>query len=557
MRTYRGRSVFEGIVIGRLRIYQKERQARRREIEDADAEVERYRSAGTKALEQLEGLYEKALRKVGETDAAIFEAHRMLMADESYHESVEGMVRDSRVNAEYAVACTGEKYARMFEAMEDEAMRARAEDVRDVSQRIIRILRGTEAREPGEESQASAAGEEGVIVVAGELTPSEMMQINKDRVLAVVTAQGSLYSHSAILARTMEIPALVGTAVSLEEDLDGKLGIVDGEKGVLYADPDEAFLAEMAARRDKALEQSRLLQEWRGKETVTLDGRRVLLCANIGGTRELAAALQSGADGIGLFRSEFIYLERDGFPTEEEQLEIYKTVAEAMKGRRVVIRTLDIGADKQCGYFGLEKEENPALGCRAIRICLRRPEIFKTQLRALFRASVSGNIAIMYPMITGVGEVRRIQEIVGEVKEELAARGIPYGEPEQGIMVETPAAVMMSRELAEAVDFFSIGTNDLTQYTLALDRQNAKLEEFYDPRHPAILKMIRMVVENAHRAGIRAGICGELGADSELTGEFLAMGVDELSVPPGSILPLRKIVSETDVGKLLSGEPRR
>lgn len=540
MQIYRGKSVFGGIAIGRIQVFQKGRQqVRRTKIQDAAAEMERYHTARKTAMEQLGQLYEKALKEVGEANAAIFEVHRMMLEDIDYNESVENIVRSSQVNAEYAVASTGDNFSQMFAAMEDDYMRARAADVKDISERVIRILQGG--------ADTAADSEEPAIVLAEDLAPSETVQMNKDKVLAFVTVLGSLNSHTAILARTMGIPALVGTEISLDRSLDGKPGIVDGFSGMLYVEPEEDLLERMSARREEELEKKRLLQELKGKESITLDGRRVMLYANIGNMKDLAAVLQNDAGGIGLFRSEFIYLERDSFPTEEEQFRIYKTVAETMAGKRVIIRTLDIGADKQCGYFGMEKEENPALGCRAIRICLKRPEIFKTQLRALFRASVYGKLAIMYPMITGVGEVRRIRAIVEEVKAELSAQGIEYGQTEQGIMIETPAAVMMSEELAREVDFFSIGTNDLTQYTLAIDRQNAKLEEFYDPHHPAVLKMIETVVKNAHKAGIWAGICGELGADRELTRDFLAMGVDELSVSPGSILPIRKIVLETDV----------
>lgn len=540
MHTYSGKSVFGGIAIGRIQVYKKgQQQVRRTKIEDVEAELERYFRAKETAIAQLGQLYEKALKEVGEANAAIFEVHQMMLEDGDYNESVENIVKSSAVNAEYAVASTGDNFAQMFAAMDDEYMKARAADVKDISERVIRILQG--------EEDVTADSQEPVIIVAEDLAPSETVQMNKDKVLSFVTVQGSLNSHTAILARTMGIPALVGTALPADESVDGKLGIVDGFAGVIYVEPDDVLLEKMSARREEELEKKRLLQELKGKENITLDGRRVMLYANIGNIKDLATVIQNDAGGIGLFRSEFIYLEKDSFPTEEEQFRIYKTVAETMAGKRVIIRTLDIGADKQCDYFEMEKEENPALGCRAIRICLTRPEIFKTQLRALFRASLYGKLAIMYPMITGVKEVKRIKTIVEEVRSELSGQGIEYGEPEQGIMIETPAAVMMSGELAKEVDFFSIGTNDLTQYTLAIDRQNAKLDEFYDPHHPAVLKMIQMVVENAHQAGIWAGICGELGADRELTRDFLAMGVDELSVSPASILPLRKIVLETDV----------
>ena len=552
MRTYQGKSVCEGVAIGKICVYQRETEVKRREIEDTDAELARYRRAKEKALEQLSQLCKSVRREKGEADAAIFEAHQILLEDSEYNRAVENVVLGNRVNVEYAVLCAGEKIAQGFEAMEDEGVQARAADVKDVSLRVIRILQDGNEREVDEATAASGAGTtaaEPLILVTEELTPSETVQIDMDRVGALVMTGGSLYSHSVILARGMEIPALTGVNMPLDHELTGKRGIVDGAAGVIYVDPDAEFLAEMQARRREECERRHLLQELRGKESVTRDGRRVRLCANIGGLRELDAVQRNDAEGIGLFRSEFLYLERDRLPTEEEQFVIYSAVIRAMGERPVVIRTLDIGADKQCDYLGLEKEENPALGCRAIRICLKWPEIFKTQLRALLRAAVYGNLAIMYPMITGLNEVRQIREILEEVKGELRAENIPFGEPKQGIMIETPAAVMMSRELAEEVDFFSIGTNDLTQYALAMDRQNVGLDRFYDPHHPAVLRMIRMVVENAHRAGIKVGICGELGADRELTGEFLAMGVDELSMSPDRILPVRKLVRETDLGK--------
>lgn len=538
MQTYRGKSVFGGVAIGKIRVYKKEQQqVHRRKIEDVEAEMARYERARAQTIEQLKGLYDKALKEVGEANAAIFEVHQMMLEDGDYNESVENIVRSSHVNAEYAVASTGDNFSQMFASMEDDYMRARAADVKDISERLIANLQGA--------AGSAEDSDEPMIVVAEDLAPSETVQMDKDKVLSFVTALGSLNSHTAILARTMGIPALVGAEIPLDDSMDGRLGIVDGAAGILYVDPEEELLARMKARRDEELEKRRLLQELKGKENITLDGRRVKLYANIGNIKDLAAALENDAEGVGLFRSEFIYLERDRFPTEEEQFGIYRAAAEGMAGKPVIIRTLDIGADKQSSYFELEKEENPALGCRAIRLCLKRPEIFKTQLRALFRASAFGRLSIMYPMITSVGEIKRIKAIVEEVKTELSAQGIAYGEPEQGIMIETPAAVMMSRELAKEVDFFSIGTNDLTQYTLAIDRQNPSLDEFYDPHHPAVLRMIEMVVKNAHEAGIWAGICGELGADRELTGEFLAMGVDELSVSPGNILLLRKTVRET------------
>lgn len=540
MQIYKGKSVFGGIAIGKISVYKKDEQlVKRVKIEDADAEMERYTAARNIAAAQLQKLYDKALKEVGEANAAIFEVHQMMLEDEDYNESVENIIHSQMVNAEYAVASTADNFAQMFEAMDDDYMRGRAADVRDISERVITVLAG------GAGSEIDS--DEPVIIAADDLAPSETVQLDKDKVLSFVTAHGSENSHTAILARTMGIPALIGTGIDLDETVDGKLGIVDGTNGVVYVDPDAELLEEMKKKQQEEQEKKRLLQTLKGKENITLDGQKVMLYANVGNIKDLGIALQNDAGGIGLFRSEFIYLGQDHYPTEEEQFQIYKTVAETMAGRRVIIRTLDIGADKQCDYFELDKEDNPAMGLRAIRICLTRPEIFKTQLRALFRASVYGNINIMYPMIISVDEVRQIKAIVEEVKAELAEQGIEYGNPAQGIMIETPASVMMSRELAEEVDFFSIGTNDLTQYTLAIDRQNSKLDKFFDSHHPAVLRMIQMTVENAHKAGIWCGICGELGADQALTKDFLAMGVDELSVSPGSILPLRKIILETDV----------
>ncbi len=540
MQIYKGKSVFGGIAIGKISVYKKDEQlVKRVKIEDADAEMERYTEARNTAAAQLQKLYDKALKEVGEANAAIFEVHQMMLEDEDYNESVENIIRSQMVNAEYAVASTADNFAQMFEAMDDDYMRGRAADVRDISERVITVLAGG--------AGSGLDSDEPVIIAADDLAPSETVQLDKDKVLSFVTAHGSENSHTAILARTMGIPALIGTGIDLDEAVDGKLGIVDGTNGVVYVDPDAELLEEMKKKQQEEQEKKRLLQTLKGKENITLDGQKVMLYANVGNIKDLGIALQNDAGGIGLFRSEFIYLGQDHYPTEEEQFQIYKTVAETMAGRRVIIRTLDIGADKQCDYFELDKEDNPAMGLRAIRICLTRPEIFKTQLRALFRASVYGNINIMYPMIISVDEVRQIKAIVEEVKAELTEQGIEYGNPAQGIMIETPASVMMSRELAEEVDFFSIGTNDLTQYTLAIDRQNSKLDKFFDSHHPAVLRMIQMTVENAHKAGIWCGICGELGADQALTKDFLAMGVDELSVSPGSILPLRKIILETDV----------
>lgn len=542
MEVYQGKSVFGGIAIGRISVHKKdEQQVKRVRIEDSEQEILRYRQAKQTAMEQLQGLYRKALKEVGEANAAIFEIHQMMLEDDDYNESVENIIRMQQVNAEYAVASTGDNFAQMFSAMDDDYMRARSADVKDISERVLSVLGGR--------ATGIAASGEPVIIVADDLAPSETVQLNKDLVLSFVTVHGSVNSHTAILARTMSIPALIGTAIPLTDDIDGKVGIVDGKTGCIYVDPDEDTLGRMQQLKLEEQEKKELLQTLKGRENITIDGKKIMLYANIGNSKDLAAVLQNDAGGIGLFRSEFIYLERDTFPTEEEQFQIYRTVAETMAGKPVIIRTLDIGADKKCDYFEMEPEENPAMGCRAIRICLTRPEIFKTQLRALFRASAFGNISIMYPMIISVDEVRKIKTIVAEIRQELTEQGVTFGEPKQGIMIETPAAVMMSEELAKEVDFFSIGTNDLTQYTLAIDRQNPKLDAFYDPHHPAVLRMIQMVVENAHKAGIWAGICGELGADTTLTRRFLAMGVDELSMSPGSILPVRKIILETDVTK--------
>lgn len=542
MEVYQGKSVFGGIAIGRISVHKKdEQQVKRVRIEDSEQEILRYRQAKQTAMEQLQGLYQKALKEVGEANAAIFEIHQMMLEDDDYNESVENIIRMQQVNAEYAVASTGDNFAQMFSAMDDDYMRARSADVKDISERVLSVLGGR--------ATGIAASGEPVIIVADDLAPSETVQLNKDLVLSFVTVHGSVNSHTAILARTMSIPALIGTAIPLTDDIDGKVGIVDGKNGCIYVDPDEDTLGRMQQLKLEEQEKKELLQTLKGRENITIDGKKIMLYANIGNSKDLAAVLQNDAGGIGLFRSEFIYLERDTFPTEEEQFQIYRTVAETMAGKPVIIRTLDIGADKKCDYFEMEPEENPAMGCRAIRICLTRPEIFKTQLRALFRASAFGNISIMYPMIISVDELRKIKTIVAEIRQELTEQGVTFGEPKQGNMIETPAAVMMSEELAKEVDFFSIGTNDLTQYTLAIDRQNPKLDAFYDPHHPAVLRMIQMVVENAHKAGIWAGICGELGADTTLTRRFLAMGVDELSMSPGSILPVRKIILETDVTK--------
>lgn len=543
MKEYKGKSVFGGIAIGRIKVYNKsEQQVKRVHVNDTEHEKKRYYAAVDKAARQLQELYDKAVKEVGEANAAIFEMHQIMLTDDDYKESVENIIDSQHVNAEYAVAQTGDNYAAMFAAMEDEYMRGRSADVKDISERLINILSGFNA--------SSMVSDEPVIIVAEDLAPSETVQLDKDKILSFVSVKGSVNSHTAILARTMGIPALIGTPVIPDNDIDGKMGIVDGNSGCLYVDPDNEKLGYYRKKQDEQLRQKELLQLLKGREDITIDGRKIKLYANIGNVKDVMTVKANDAAGIGLFRSEFIYLERDTFPTEEEQFNIYRTVAENMAGKPVIIRTLDIGADKQCDYFNMDKEDNPALGMRAIRICLTRTEIFKTQLRALYRASAYGNINIMYPMIANMWEIDRIKEIEKEVRDELKQQGIDTGNVQTGIMIETPAAVMLSDELAEKVDFFSIGTNDLTQYTLAVDRQNPKLDSFFDPHHPAVLKMIKMVVDNAHKAGIWAGICGELGADTSLTREFLKMGVDELSVSPGRILPIRKIILDTDVSRL-------
>ncbi len=543
MQTYQGKSVFGGVAIGKICVYQKgEQTVKRTKIEDTETEKQRFDDAVQEAIRQLGELYDKAVKEVGEANAAIFEIHQMMLEDDDYLDAARNIIETQKVNAEYAVAVTGDNFSQMFAAMEDEYMRGRAADVKDISERIVRVLSGGAGQ--------GLHTEEPVIILAEDLAPSETVQLEKDKVLSFVTVQGSVNSHTAILARTMSIPALIGTNVPLDETVDGKLAIVDGTQGVVYVEPDEETLATFRQRQKEEQEKKELLQTLRGQETVTLDGKKIKLFANIGNSKDLASVMQNDAAGIGLFRSEFLYLEKEDFPTEEEQFQVYRHVVETMAGKPVIIRTLDIGADKQCDYFQLKKEENPAMGCRAIRICLTRPEIFKTQLRALFRASAYGNLLIMYPMITSTREVDAIAKIVAEVKVELAEQKLQYGDPQQGIMIETPASVMISRELAKKVDFFSIGTNDLTQYTLAIDRQNPELDEFYDPHHPAVLAMIKMVADNAHAEGIWAGICGELGADTTLTQTFLKLGVDELSVSPGCVLPIRKIIRETDISKL-------
>lgn len=539
MNVYQGKSVFGGIAIGHLCVYKKgEQQVTRQKIEEVEAEVKRFQDAKEAAQAQLGELYDKAVKEVGEANAAIFEMHQMLLEDEDYQDSVENIIRTQQVNAEYATAVTSDHFSSMFAEMDDDYMKERAADIRDISERVIANLSG--------ENKSKVVTDEPVIILADDLAPSETVQLEKDKVLSFVTVHGSVNSHTAILARTMGIPALVSTEMELTDDLDGKLAVVDGNHGMIYVEPDAETMEKMEALKKEEEEKKELLQTFKNKESVTLDGKKVLTYANIGNVKDLALVLQNGAEGIGLFRSEFLYLESETYPTEEEQFEVYKKVAETMAGKRVIIRTLDIGADKQADYFELAKEENPAMGVRAIRICLTRPEIFKTQLRALFRASAFGNIAIMYPMITSLSEIAQIKAIVEEVKAELDEDNVPYGTPEQGIMIETPAAATISDLLAEEVDFFSIGTNDLTQYTLAIDRQNQSLDSFFDAHHIAVLRMINQTIQNAHKAGIWCGICGELGADSDLTELFLAMGIDELSVSPGRLLTIRRLICETD-----------
>lgn len=533
-----GKSVFGGIAIGCLSIYnKKENQVKREKITDVEAEITRFTDAKETAKEQLKGFYEKAVKEVGEVNAAIFEVHQMMLDDLDYVESITNMIRTQEVNAEFAVASTGDNFSKMFAAMDDDYMKERAADVKDISNRVISILQNAE--------NGSVTGEKPVILLADDLAPSETVQLDKSKVLSFVTRHGSTNSHTAILARTMNIPALIG--IDFSEDVNGKMGIVDGYTGKLYIEPDEETMKKYEAKKAEDENKKRLLLELKGKENVTLDGKKINLYANIGGVADVANALSNDAGGIGLFRSEFLYLESEDYPTEEAQFAAYKTVAENMAGKKVIIRTLDIGADKQVDYFHMEKEENPAMGYRAIRICLDRPEIFKTQLRAIYRASYYGTISIMFPMIISVKEVKRIKEIVAEVKAELTTEGIPFKDCELGIMIETPAAVMISDLLAEEVDFFSIGTNDLTQYTLAIDRQNPKLDSFYDSHHEAILRMLQMVVDNGHKHGCWVGICGELGADTTLTSTFLKMGFDELSVSPAMILRVREEIRNTKV----------
>lgn len=540
MITLEGKSVFGGVAIGKIQFYKRnEITIKRTRVEDVEAEVERFQNAKAKTLELLKGLYEKALEDVGEANAMIFEAHQLMLEDPDYVESIENIIRTQDVNAEYAIGATADNFAAIFEAMDDAYMQGRAADVRDVSERLLQVL--------SSQNETVMVMDEPVIIAADDLVPSETVQLDKEKVLSFVTMYGSANSHTAILARTMNIPAVIGLGEALKEEYDGKVAIVDGVDGKVYIDPDEETMASMQKKQKKDQEQKELLNQLKGKENVTKSGQKVNVYANIGNLADVGAVLKNDAGGIGLFRSEFLYLESDTYPTEEQQFAVYKKVAETMAGKKVIIRTLDIGADKQVDYFKLDKEDNPALGYRAIRICLTRPEIFKTQLRALYRASAYGQISIMFPMIISVAEVKKIKEIIEEVKAELRTEGVAFREDvELGIMIETPAAVMVSRELAKEVDFFSVGTNDLTQYTLAIDRQNQKLEDFYDSHHPAVLAMIRMAAESAHAEGKWIGICGELGADVTLTETFLKMGIDELSVAPGMILKVRQKIREAE-----------
>ncbi len=540
MITLEGKSVFGGVAIGKIQFYKRnEITIKRTRVEDVEAEVERFQNAKAKTLELLKGLYEKALEDVGEANAMIFEAHQLMLEDPDYVESIENIIRTQDVNAEYAIGATADNFAAIFEAMDDAYMQGRAADVRDVSERLLQAL--------SSQNETVMVMDEPVIIAADDLVPSETVQLDKEKVLSFVTMYGSANSHTAILARTMNIPAVIGLGEALKEEYDGKVAIVDGVDGKVYIDPDEETMASMQKKQKKDQEEKELLNQLKGKENVTKSGQKVNVYANIGNLADVGAVLKNDAGGIGLFRSEFLYLESDTYPTEEQQFAVYKKVAETMAGKKVIIRTLDIGADKQVDYFKLDKEDNPALGYRAIRICLTRPEIFKTQLRALYRASAYGQISIMFPMIISVAEVKKIKEIVEEVKAELRTEGAAFREDvELGIMIETPAAVMVSRELAKEVDFFSVGTNDLTQYTLAIDRQNQKLEDFYDSHHPAVLAMIRMAAECAHAEGKWIGICGELGADVTLTETFLKMGIDELSVAPGMVLKVRQKIREAE-----------
>lgn len=541
MITLQGKGVFGGIAIGEISFFKRDSGiVQRKKVEDPQAEIQRFEDAKTEAIRELGELYDKAVSEVGESNAMLFQTHQFMLEDLDYVEAITNMIQTQSVNAEYAVSVTGDNFSQMFASMDDDYMRERAADVKDISARVVKILTGA--------GESGLVTDKPVILASDDLAPSETVQLDKDMVLSFVTQGGSTNSHTAILAKTMNIPAIIGIGDALDEKYEGKMAIVDGAKGCLIIEPDEETMKEYQAKKQEYLEQQELLQQFRGKETVSLDGQKVKLYANIGNASDIGAVVKNDAAGIGLFRSEFLYLESENFPTEEEQFKVYKYVAETMGQKQVIIRTLDIGADKQIDYFNLPHEENPAMGYRAIRICLTQQDIFRTQLRALLRASAFGNIAIMFPMIVALEEVLQIKEIVKSVMEELDASGIPYNKEIQlGIMIETPAAAMISDDLAKEVDFFSVGTNDLTQYTTAVDRQNANLEGFYYPHHKAILRLIKMAADNAHKNGIWIGICGELGADMELTEAFLAMGIDELSVSPACVLPLRKKIRETSV----------
>ncbi len=545
MITITGKGVYGAVAIGKISVFTRsEVTVKRAHVEDLDAEKARFEEAKAKTISELGEIYEKALKEVGEANAQIFEIHQMMVEDDDYNESVLNIIDTQKVTAEYAVAVTGDNFAEMFAAMDDAYMKARAADVKDISNRIIKNLTNSQQSE-------AAAGDDSVIICADDLAPSETVSLDKEKVLAFVTAHGSSNSHTAILARTMNIPAVIGTGDEmLEQVYDGAQAIVDGYTGKIYIDPDEKTMAEMKEKQSKDLERKKLLLELKGKENITIDGTKINVYANIGGPQDIGAVLLNDAGGIGLFRGEFLYLENSDYPTEEDQFRAYQKVIESMAGKKVIIRTLDIGADKQVDYFGLGKEDNPALGFRAIRICLKRPEIFKTQLRALYRASVYGNLGIMFPMITSVKELEQIMAIVDEVKAELTEQGLQYSDKvELGIMIETPAAAVISDRLAPMVDFFSVGTNDLTQYTLAVDRQNPNLEDFCDTHHEAILRLIEFSAKSAHENGAWIGICGELAADTTLTETFLRMGIDELSVSPSFVLTVRDAVRKTDLSK--------
>ena len=537
-----GKSVLKGIAIGKIYLYEKQEYVlEQKQVADAEAEVARFEAAKETAIGQLDDLYEKALAEAGEEQAMIFDVHKMMLDDGDYLDAITGLIRSEKVNAEYAVHTTGEQFAAVFASMDDEYMKARSADVKDISGRVIRILAGI--------GDGSIASEEPVILLADDLTPSETVSLDKSKILAFVTRNGSANSHTAILARSMNIPALVQTDVELLKEYHGIDAVVDGLDGKLYLDPEETVLAELVQKKEACGRERAELEKLIGLDNVTRDGRKINVYANIGSPEDVDKVLLNDAGGIGLFRSEFLYLGREDYPSEEEQFEIYKEVLSRMEGKKVIIRTLDIGADKQVDYFGLDKEENPALGYRAIRICLTRPEIFRTQLRAIYRASAFGKISIMFPMIASLWEVKKAKEIAASVRDELKEQGVPFGDVAIGIMIETPAAAIISEDLAKEVDFFSIGTNDLVQYTLAIDRQNEKLDEFYDPKHPAVLRLIRFVAESGHKYGCMVGICGELGAETDLTEDFLKMGIDELSVSPSFLLKVREKIRQTDLAK--------